>query len=295
MKRNTIALLAVFIVLIVVAYFTLERPGVRSVTVGEEKHLFQIDSAAVDRIGLHSPSVDVILAKRGSEWFLQKPIDYKADQASIGSFLQQVKDITVKATVSSNPEKHRLFEVDSTGLQVEIAERGIPKMSFVVGKTGNTYAETYLRESTSNNVLLVGASVSSIRSRPLKDWRDRSVAVVPKESIKDVAYQYGDTTFTLAFQDSAWRVGAELAQDWVVNSLLSSLSDLRADDFVDTVLRPEPKMVALVRYGGIELRFAQRKGEDKYYVQNSTSPQWYELETWHANQVLKRKKDLVKK
>ena len=80
----------------------------------------------------------------------------------------------------------------------------------------------------------------------------------------------------------------------VVSNLLNSLAEVRADDFVDTPLKPQPKIVALVKYGGIELRFAQRKGEDKYYLQNSTSPQWYELQTWHANQLLKRKKDLVK-
>ena len=294
MKRNTVALIGVFAVLMVVAYVVMEKPGEQSVTVGEEEHLFQLDSAAVDRIELRSPSTDIVLAKRGADWYLEKPMDYRADQENVGSFLRQVKDLTRKAIVSSNPEKQGLFEVDSTGLHVEIAEGGAPKISFIVGKTGNTYTESYLRESSSKNVLLVGAALSYLRTRPLKDWRDRHVALVPEESIRAVTYQYGDTTFTLAFRDSVWMVDRQPAQDRVVSNLLNSLAEVRADDFVDTPLEPQPKIVALVKYGGVKLRFAQRKGEDKYYLQNSTSPQWYELQTWHANQLLKRKKDLVK-
>jgi hypothetical protein len=56
-----------------------------------------------------------------------------------------------------------------------------------------------------------------------------------------------------------------------------------------------PRISAMLRYSGQELRFAKPKDRESYYVQSSSSPQWYELQSWRAAQLLKRKNDLVKK
>jgi hypothetical protein len=63
---------------------------------------------------------------------------------------------------------------------------------------------------------------------------------------------------------------------------------------VDTLVSKPPKITAQISYGGAQLNFAYLKDGDKYLVQSSNSPQWFEVQSWRANQVMKRKKDLVK-
>jgi hypothetical protein len=140
-------------------------------------------------------------------------------------------------------------------------------------------------------VLIVEGASSYLFDRPVKEWRDRTMLSVPKESIKDVRYQYGDTVFTLAFRDSSWYVGNEKAQSSVGESIVSSLSSLQADDFIDSTI--SPKVTALVTCAGIQLRFSFDKTANRYFVQSSSSPQWFIVEQWKANQVLKRKKEIV--
>jgi hypothetical protein len=152
----------------------------------------------------------------------------------------------------------------------------------------------YARRTASNEVALVNGASSYAFARPVKDWRDKTLLTVPRDQIKEIRYQYGDTTFVLAFKDSAWTIGKDSTQDGVVNSLVSSLSNIVADDFVDTLAKPTAKPAAQISFAGTQLTFFYVKGNEKYIVQSSASPQWFELQSWHANQLLMRKKDIVK-
>ena len=131
-------------------------------------------------------------------------------------------------------------------------------------------------------MLIIEGASSYMFGRPVKDWRDKTILTTPKESIKEVRYQYGDTTFNITFSDSAWFIGKDKAQQSVVEGIVSSLSN--------TV---SPKVTAMITYAGTQLRFSFDKILNKYYVQSSNSPQWFVLEQWKANQVLKRKREIV--
>jgi hypothetical protein len=128
-------------------------------------------------------------------------------------------------------------------------------------------------------------------SRPVKDWRDKTIFTTSRENIKEVQYQYGDTTFSMSFKDSTWLIGKDKGQQSVIDGVLSTLSNLQADDFIDSTL--SPKIMAAVTYAGVQIRFSFNKTTNKYTVQSSHSSQWFILEPWRANQILKRKKEIV--
>jgi hypothetical protein len=293
MKRTLLILASILFVLIVVTLLLLQRPGEQSTTGTEGEVLFSIDSTRVDKIEITSPGTSVVLEKKGVEWFLQSPLQYRAEQSTVASMIGQVKNLRIKATVSSNPEKQSLFQVDSTGTLVKVYEAGKEKASFIVGKMGPSFAETYVRRTDANDVYLIDGSLSVTFSRPVKDWRDRAIVTLARENITSIVYQFGDTSFTLSRIDTVWMLDKQMAKETEVNSVLSSLSELRADDFIDTTPTPAPKFTITISCGGVVLRFAEIKGESKYIVQSSASPQLFEVAQWRANQVLKRKKDFL--
>lgn len=294
MKRNTVALLGLLVVLLVVAYLVMQKPGEQSSS-GSGALLAQIDSVSVDKIDIKSPTSHIVLEKQGAEWFLREPVNYKADQASVATLIHDTKSLEVRNVVSNKPEKFTVFQVDSaTGTVFTLSEKGTQKVSLIVGKVGGTYTDLYIRKLPSNDVNAVDVSISYQLSRAPKEWRDKNIAAVPKESIKEIKYQYGDTVFTLAYKDSIWIIGKDVVKTEDVNGILSPLSNLQADDFIDSTLSPAPKINALISYGGVQLKFSFLKNQNKYAVQSSNSPQWFTMETWKSNSILKRKKDLVK-
>lgn len=294
MTRNTIILAGVLVILLIVAVLVMQKPGERSSSGDSGIALAQIDSIAVDKIEISSPAHALVLKKNGVEWYVQDPVSYRADQGVIASFLHDSKMMEVKNVVSNKPDKFSMFQVDSTGTRVRIFEKGTEKIGFIAGKATASYSEIYARRDGSNDVLIVRGVSPYAFSRPVKDWRDKAIVAVPKETIKEIRYQYGDTTLVLAFKDSVWKIGDEPAQESVVNSLLSLLASVQADDFIDTLAQRPSKITAQISYAGVQLNFFFMKQGEKYLVQSSSSPQWFEMTNWRANEILKRKKDIKK-
>ncbi|MCX6144531.1 MAG: DUF4340 domain-containing protein [Ignavibacteriales bacterium] len=294
MTRNTILLSGLLVVLLIVAVLVMQKPGERSLSGETGAVLASIDSLAVDKIEIKAPASCIVLQKNGVEWYLQSPVTYRADQSAVAGFLHESKALEVKNVVSNKPEKHSVFQVDSTGTLITIFEKGVEKVAFVLGKPTSTYSEMYARRSGSNDVLILSGTSPSAFSRPVKEWRDKTIFSAARDLIKEVRYQYGDTTFVLAFKDSAWTIGKDSTQESVVNNLLSSLSNVQADDFVDTLMQRPPRITAQVAYAGTQLSFSFLKQGEKYLVQSFASPQWFEMLSWHANEILKRKQDLKK-
>ena len=294
MRRNMYYMLGLLVLLILVAYVTMQRPGEQSSSGEAGEYLVDVDSLTVDKIEISSPSTRVVLERRGVEWFVEEPVSYRADQSNVASMIHDSKNLQVKSVVSTKPEKQSVFQVDSTGTLVKMYGRGEEQAAFIIGKQGTSYMDVYARRANSDDVALISGASNYAFNRPVKEWRDRSILKVPQENIQEVRFQYGDTTFVLAFRDSVWMIGRDSTQDWVVNSLLSSLSDFQADDFIDTIWTKPPRITVQISYAGAQLSFAYQKDGEKYVVQSSNSPQWFEVQSWRANQILKRKKDLVK-
>jgi hypothetical protein len=291
MKKNTYILIGLFLVLLFVAFLVLQKPGEQSARSASSGLFAAIDSGSVDKMEIKTPTSSLVLEKRGAEWSIVQPINYKANQTNIAQILHQLKNLEVKSTVSTKSEKHSVFQVDQTGTEVKIYDKGIEKVSFILGKMAASYTESYARKLNSNDVLLVEGTYSYSFNHPLKEWRDKTIFTTPKENIREVLYQFGDTTFSLVFKDSLWSIGKDKVQQSVVDGILTSLSNFQADDFIDSTI--SPKMMATIQYAGNQIQFSLNKPFNKYSVRSSNSSQWFIVEPWKANQILKRKKEIV--
>lgn len=292
MKRLTWILVGALIVLAIIAFFVLRQPGETSTTGTSGETLVSYDSASVDKIEVTSAGNSVVLEKQGNGWSLTSPIRYRADQGVVAAAVGKGKNIELKNVVSSNPEKQKLFQVDSSGTLVQMYAAGNMVAAFRVGKPSPSFTETYVRKEGSNDVYLADGMFSYQFTHPPKDWRDKSIFKTNPDGIRSVTYRYGDTTFTLANNDSLWRVNGDSVKDQAsVRGVINSIANLQADDFVDSALASAPRQVALMEVEGTQIRFCEGKTTGTYLVQTSQSPQWYEVQGWRAAQVLKRKKD----
>lgn len=292
MKPTTWILVGAVAVLAVITFFVLRQPGETSSTESSGTMLVSYDSASVDKIEISAAGNSVVIEKQGNGWMLASPIRYRADQNVVTAAVGKGKSIEVKNVVSSNPEKQRVFQVDSTGTLVQMFAGGNRTAAFRVGKPSQAYTETYVRKEGSNDVYLAEGMFSYQFTHSPKDWRDKSIFKSEPDIIRSVIFRYGDTTFTVANRDSLWRVNGDSVKDQAsARGVINSLANLQADDFVDTALVSAPKQVALIDVEGTQIRFCQGKTAGNYLVQTSRSPQWYEVQGWRASQVLKRKKD----
>ena len=294
MKRNTLILLGILILLVAGVFLVLQKPGELSTTEATGDVLVRYDSAAVDGIEIISAGGRVTLEKQGANWMLTRPLRAVADEAVVTSTIGKGNAIVLKGVVSSNPAKQTLFQVDSTGTSVKFLGKGVSLAAFRVGKPGPAYTETYVRRENDNDVYLAEGMLGYLFARQARDWRDKTIFKTPLETVTSVQFRYGDTTFTLDRPDSLWRVdGSPVAGDQV-RGFLGSLTNFLADDFVDSTLTVVPPIAAVVEVQGVQIRFARAPSGGSYVVTTSRNPQVFSVQEWKAGQVLKRKSEFAK-
>jgi len=293
MKRSTLLLVGILAALGIATYIVLQRPGESSRDASSPEMLVTYDSSAVDRLQVTSGGSTVSLALEGGKWMVVAPIHFRADESAVTAALSRGRKVEIRGLVSSNPEKQKIFQVDSAGTLVQIFERGAEKAAFRIGKPGTSYDETYIRREGENNVLIGEGPLAYLFVKSPRDWRDRTVFKADRDKITALRYRYGDTTFTVAFVDSIWKVDSQPASPAVIQNLLGTLSNYLANDFYDSTFTPAAPPTAVVEALDAQIRFYHSKETGKFLVQSSRDPQWYILEPYRAQDLLKRKKDFI--
>ncbi len=290
MKRNHILLIGLILILGVVAYLVLQRPGESSIQSSERALLIQYDSLAIDRMEVTSQFGQVVIEKKAGEWMISQPVSYRADRSAVMDAITKGASMRTSGIISSNPDKQTTYQVDSTAPLVKMFEKGTVRASFRVGKPGSSFNETYVRLDESDDVYLVNEMLTQVYTRQVKDWRDKAIFRSTRESVSSVSFRYGDTTFTLSKLDTIWTVDGQPANMNAISAFLAAITGFMSDEFIDVPPATTPSNAGTIDIDGTQILFFSGPDPAKLLVQTSVSPQWFEVQSWRASQVLKRKK-----
>jgi hypothetical protein len=293
MKRGTWILAGVLALLGIAAWFVTQRPGENSTTGSTGAMLATYDSAAADRLLIIHGGTAVTLERERDRWLVTSPSRHRADPAAVDSALARGRRIELKGLVSSNPAKRGVYHVDSTGTLVRVFGKGTELAAFWIGKAGQTFDEAFVRREGSDEVYEAAGPLSWYFAKSLSEWRDHAIVRTERGRITAVRFRYGDTTFALGLQETTWTVDGKPANPDAVQEVLNSLSEYLANDFVDTAFTPVKPPSASVEFLDTELRFYRIEGTQKFMVRSADSPEWYSVEGWRANELLKRKAQLL--
>lgn len=299
MKKSTLYLIATFIILFAVAYLVFSPTQERTTSYSLSDLNLKVDSALVNKIEIVKGNASVTLEHTGGKWNLTSPVRYLADEPSVLSLLSSANKFKIMSLVSSNPTKQTLYQVDtSTGTNVKFSDRKGKTVSLIVGKMGPAYSETYIRTPGSNDVYLAEGFNSWSINKEVRDWRDKTIFKSEKDVIKQLAFEYAKEKFSITKLDSInWSVNGDSANNSTVSNLLSTLSNLRTEDFVDSMISLPPAQLKLQVMSNeiTNLQFHPMPPDSaKYWISTSLSPQIFVVSKYMAQQILKQKKDLKK-
>ncbi len=234
--KKILTYLMVLIILLALAYL-IERPGRKQ---KEAAFLLFPDftPTAAARIELKDPETEVILEKKEEKWLVASSENYPADLGSIERLLGKVKGLLGSSLASKKPEKHSIFKVDKSGLEVKILNNeSAPLAHFFVGKAGPELASTYVRRGDSPEVFLIDERLKSIFSHP--EWRDLHIFRFNKADVVELTLKpKGKKEISLKrnIVEGTWEIHKpvkSLARGKEVDSLLMTFSSLRAQEFAE--------------------------------------------------------------
>lgn len=109
-------------------------------------------------------------SKAGEPPAVAVPAPGPADPEKAGQVVALLADLRKGTPVSSNPEKHSLFQVTEVGRKVTLFDKGGKKVArLFVGKQGPNFFSTFIRPDNSSEVYLSDAPFHVLR-QPLEEW-----------------------------------------------------------------------------------------------------------------------------
>ncbi len=298
MKKTTIYLIVTFIALLVIVYFLIKPEPERTASYDIKDLGLKIDSMYISKIEIYRNQKSIILENISDKWYITSPLKYPADELSITTLLSSASKLKILSLISSNPAKQAIFQVDSAnGTILNFHDKRGKNISFILGKMGPSYMESYLRPINSDEVYLSEGINSWTVNKEVKDWRDKYILKLQKDSIKQLIIETGKEIVALTKNENKWYVEDDSVESNKIESIINLLSNLRTEDFVDSSVnlpKAQTKLTIQENNFFIISLYPIPPDSSKYWITNSNSQQVYTVSRYIANQLIKTKKDFMK-
>jgi Domain of unknown function (DUF4340) len=285
--------LIIALVVIAVIYFLTTRSSSSS---DFDKNFTDLDTESITKIEITKDSL-ITLVKENDVWMVD---NYKANQELVSSALEHVKNIKLARKVSSNAEKHAKYEVDK-GTKIVLS--GDKDTAFILGKTGASYQNVFIRRDGEDDVFTTVKNFKSNFEKSVTDWKDKSIISVSKDAIASIAIN--DALFitnldSVVMVKGAGKSKVEKEGNSTANSILSKFTSLKTLAFPKVDLSNQTPVFTIKineRAGEThELAFYEKLGEEsRLFVTLKDNPTVFQVNASTFGAFKKSYSELIKK
>lgn len=287
--------LAIILALLWGIAFFYQRTDFTQNTIANNNFLSSVSSENIQKIIISSGDSDsVVLEKTGEKFKIgDTKALYAADEA-VQTLLNGIDGASkAKAeVVSINAEKKSDFGIDDQGTKVTIAQTNSDEISFIIGKTGSNFTDTYISRVDSDETVLIAENMARIFNRD--EWADKTIFNADATIINELRFQYPDRQFKIAKF-----VNDEGEPVWKSNSPnVTDLNAINIQPIVDIMANLSATSIPIQSFEGTDLeknliivqatgdgidntimvggKYAQsEEGETLYYVKSAANDNIY--------------------
>jgi len=219
----------------------------------------EVDVQAADRVSIALPGKDggaateVVLAKNGDAWVLEKPMSYPADGKRVDSLLSNLAKLKVTEKVSASAEayvNHGL--ADDKARHVVVSNAGSPIVDVYVGDGGSR--GTMTRVAGHDGVFAVSGYSKQAVELDANGWRDKGVLKFDPAKAVSATLKSEEGVFEFKKEGDSWtgRWGPQRANRSIpdfdpakVATLLNAFKALNAVGFDDQATEGKPAETGL--------------------------------------------------
>jgi len=290
MNRSTVLLLILLLVLGGIVFLVLPSDEERMTSYTRTPVSFNVDSAAIVRLDIDRAGKRLTIEKIGGVWTITSNGNLRADPAAVNQVVGGLSRFQTGSLISDNPSKQGLFQVDSSGSEVSLTDRGGNKQTIIIGKMGPSFSEVYFRMPGSPEVYLGSGITTWSLNKEIRDWRDKTVFASPAENMTAVKIASGGKSREYTRDSTGWKSNGENVPTETINPILTTLAGIRAEDFLDSTVDfgGAPATVEISGPTPATLNFYRLKTDtNRYAVVSSESPQKYLVGKYVATQLFR--------
>ena len=218
---------------------SLEGKGanVPNITLSEE------DQKAITKISITKPAVgdekptEIVLAKSGEDWTVEKPVAAKANQSNIKSLLENLDKLKGKEVISESKDSFVEWGVDDKNAIHAVFSAGDKaKLDIYFGKDGSRGQMT--RVAGKDTVFAVKGYSKYLYERKASDWRDKTILKIDEKTATQVSLTNETGEFEFKKDGDTWSgklTGRDIkeCESNKVDDLLRAYTGRNAVDFAD--------------------------------------------------------------
>ncbi|HZX11374.1 MAG TPA: DUF4340 domain-containing protein [Acidobacteriota bacterium] len=319
LQKEYIILTAVILVLVLILIVSSDRNKMSYKLPKIEK----IESDSISQLEINTNKESVLIQRSQDEWLIM-PQHYKADPDKVNEMLDVIRNLTLTELVSDK-ENYSRYELDEENkIQIKAFKEGELVREFFIGKASSTYSHTYIKMAGSPHVFHARDSFRSTFEQNVSGLRDKSVMEFFQEEITGLilsgefgslelekqltqvepnlkeqeAQEEGEVTPPK--EEEVWLTQDEKeAKNSEVNSILSKLSSLNCDSYMDEQEKENLKnpVFTIIARGAKDYKleiYKNREEEEEYPALSSENEYPFLLTKWTAESLMKKPEDILK-
>lgn len=236
-----LVLLAAAAVYVGVEHFSGGNKAAETATADNTK-LIPVKSEDVSKVSItSSDGKHLTLVKSGSDWRITEPLDAKADTFAVDDLLRQLTSLQSRGQLK--PDQKGSLGLDHPKFVVEVTA-GAKTTKLSVGDENKIGDSLYVLVDDQQDPQIVATAVYDQLNKQPTDFRSKKLtdlAFGQTNDIKQLSIAQNGKTMRLEKQGSDWQIVEPKkmpADSSAVSSLLSSIADLNATDFVSSPSAP---------------------------------------------------------
>jgi hypothetical protein len=209
MRWQTTAVLAVLLIALGAFYYVWEvRLGPeREKTEARKGRVFTVEPADVNEVVLKRGQETVRLKRAGDTWEVQEPVKGAGDRGTVEETLTSVVTARMDREIAAQPQNLGEFGLDNPAAEATLLLKDGKQVGLRLGSKSPTGVWVYAQEAGKPNVIVVSDGVLRDVTRPVADFRSKTILAFERKDVTGVDIITPDETLAIeAATDSRWRL-----------------------------------------------------------------------------------------
>ncbi len=304
--KTTIILFAVFLVLLAtILLFEFKGKGEED----EQEKLVALSSDEVTKIIFKKPDETLTFEiDEEGEWLIKDPLEAKADKYEVNRLAENFSDLRIERVVEEMSEDAGKYEIPQKEISLYFKDKEQP-VKILIGMENPLDNTLFAKREDEERVVLVPSHLKSLMEKKIFDFRKKDIFNFETDNVKNIKLRAKKIQWEAQQKEAEWfltKPAGALAKSSQINDILSSLSNLKAKEFVsEDKTKEEIKKYGLdtseyqitlsIPLENQEITFSVQKEEDKVYATTSLSSKIVQTEDSILSDLEKEAEELREK
>ena len=262
----------------------------KSVNDLRDKRLIMVEADKISRVDLVQKNNKIEFGRNQGGWQILKPEPLRADNFQVNELVRKLTDSQMDFSGSESPEETAAAFAKAAPVATARVTDPSGTEEVQVRKNKNTY---YAKSSADAGAYKVSADLGEELAKGLDDFGNKKLFDFGYNQAAKIEIHNGASAYYLTKGGADWWSDGKKMDAGSVQSLLSDLSDLTADKFVQSGFS-NPTIVMTVTSDGGKLpeKLSATKSGDGYVAKREGEPTLYHISSGTMDELLKAAGDM---